>query len=128
MPRAADQSGFSLIETLVALAIGALVMATAMSSLSTSLGRTARAEDMIAAQRLARAKLEAWSFIEPEQTGTGAEAGFRWRIEAEPYDLTPGEEAPDGGRLLEITITVEWDDPSSRRSLALTSFRREAGS
>ncbi len=61
LPATGNQKGFSLVEVLVALAIGALVITATLGSLNQGLNRTRTSERMLAAKQLAQSKLEAWS-------------------------------------------------------------------
>ena len=128
MPTPAREAGFSLIETLVALAIGALVSATMVSTMSGALGRTSNAERIVQAKRLAQTKLDAWSLIGDRRDEEGSAGVYRWRIEARPYLLDPLDpSALNRSRLSEIIVKVEWDDGTQVRNLSLRTFRAESG-
>lgn len=121
------QAGFSLVEVLVALAIGALVTTTTLGTLSEGLARTRNGEKVLAAKQLAQSRLQQWYVTdEPRREQEGVAGDYRWRIEARPYALNPAERASSSDRRLsEITVTVEWQDDQAIRTLTLRTFRVE---
>ena len=128
MSTPAKQAGFSLVETLVALAIGALVTATTFSTLSGAMERSGNAERVLEAKRLAQSKLDSWSLVGDQRDEEGVTGAYRWRVTARPFLLDPaGAALPTDSRLSEIRVIVEWDDGEEQRSLALKTFRVEAG-
>lgn len=90
--RPAGEHGFTLLETLVALAVLGAVLSTAFAVIGGGLRAAHRDEErmlvaLMAQNLLARTRLD----LVPDDgvlTGT-VEGGLRWRIESEPYRLPP---------------------------------------
>ena len=122
-----EKTGFSLVEVLVALAIGALVTTMTLGTLSEGLARTRNGENVLAAKQLAQSRLQEWYVTdEPRGEQEGVAGDYRWRIEARPYALNPADQTLSSGRQLsEITVTVEWEDDQAIRTLTLRTFRAE---
>ncbi len=119
-----EQAGFSLVEVLVALAIGALVTTMTLGTLSEGLGRTRNGEKMLAAKQLAQSRLQEWYVTDDPRSEQGVAGDYQWRIEARPYLLNPADQASSiGQQLSEITVTVEWEDDQAIRTLTLRTFR-----
>ncbi|MEJ1968514.1 MAG: type II secretion system protein [Rhizomicrobium sp.] len=124
MNSAPSQSGFTLVETLVALAILGLSMAVLLTVMSDNLDRTRRARDEAVAAALAQsvlARAEAGT-PQPGTTGGAFAGGYSWRVAVEPY--LPGGEAmnwPVGA--VTIAATVSWHDGGAVRRRTLTTYR-----
>lgn len=123
----ANQKGFTLVEVLVALAIGALVITATMNSLTQGLERTRNSEKILAARQLAQSRLAEWSKTGDSTLAEGVRGDYRWRIEARPYQPTSadGVSSSLAGKLSEITVTVEWEDERALKSFTLRTFRAE---
>jgi len=125
-PRPAT-AGFTLIELLVALAIAAMVIATAMAAVSGALAATARSQGYAEAVIIARGRL-ALAELAPEEGETAGEervAGQRygWRLTLLPYELVPDEpHRPAAVRLLVATVEIEWGEGEHPRSLDATTL------
>ncbi|MCH8202618.1 MAG: prepilin-type N-terminal cleavage/methylation domain-containing protein [Proteobacteria bacterium] len=121
-----EQAGFSLVEVLVALAIGALVTTMTLGTLTEGLARTRNGEKVLAAKQLAQSRLQEWYVTHDPRGEQGVAGDYRWRIEARPYLLNPADQTLSiGQQLSEITVTVEWQDDQAIRTLTLRTFRAE---
>ncbi len=119
-----EQAGFSLVEVLVALAIGALVTTMTLGTLTGGLARTRNGEKVLAAKQLAQSRLQEWYFTDDPGGEQGVAGDYQWRIETRPYLLNPDDQtALIGPQLSEITVTVEWEDDQAIRTLTLRTFR-----
>jgi general secretion pathway protein I len=121
-------SGFTLIETLVALVI--FVAGYLIVQQSVSLGwrgaQIAWAES--SALRLARSRLATAGveerLREGEQSGE-TDDGFRWTLRTEPYQRPGGDGAAEKVAGYWVTVTVRWDGGVLRpaRSLRLKTLK-----
>src|SRR5690242_1235063 len=108
--RSGPDSGFTLVEVLVALTILAIAMAVLLGILATGLDRQRRARDESDAMALARsvlAEAEGNAHLSPGDTTGQAPGGFTWRRTVAPYGSPDDREAwkTDAER---ITVTVAW--------------------
>lgn len=127
------QQGFSLIETLVALALLGLVSGAVYSSYSTSMAGAEKSARTAAATRFAQSKLAAVSaggLVELGERQGSTEGGFSWRVIVEPLvdqDSAPVEiQRQFRGASLKaalVTVTVSWQGRQKDRSIALTTVR-----
>lgn len=106
-----DESGFSLIEVLVALAVLAFGLAAILQSVSASLEVSARAEDRVRATLEAQSRLAALPVDAPQAAGRRAGASDRGRWEMEVT-------ATESGLAL-VAVTVH----GGRASVTLTTLR-----
>jgi general secretion pathway protein I len=112
------QSGFTLIETLIALAIIGLSFAVLYKIISDDLDRTRRGRDEAVAASLVQSVL-ARAQAQPEaEQGVFAD-GFAWRIDVSPADTR--DELP----VEEVTLaaTVSWRDGRRTFSRTLSTLR-----
>lgn len=127
------QQGFSLIETLVAMALLGLVTGVVYSSYSTSMRGAEESARTAVATRFAQSKLEAVSvggLVELGEQRGSTEDGYSWRIVIDPLedqDSAPaGVQQQFGGNLSQaalVTVTVSWQGRRSDRAVALTTVR-----
>ena len=131
--RGSSQSGFTLLEVIVALALLALALTLLLGTLS---GATRKLRD---AEDAGRAALHAQSLLAQEGVGTALLPGrregqweggrYRWRLQVAPYldPLRPAPaDMPGAPRLLQLQLDVRWGDAAGQ-SLQLRSLRRVAG-
>jgi prepilin-type N-terminal cleavage/methylation domain-containing protein len=127
-------SGFTLIEVLVALVIAGLALAAVAAVFGTGVIGHEIAADANTAVALAEEKLagtEAISSLRAGRNG-GVYAGrFDWQVSVAPYD-DPGETAAAINsvagetatlRLYRIEASVGWREGRHRRQLALSTLR-----
>lgn len=120
----ARESGFTLLEVLVAFTIAALALTGLFQSSRTGLNNAAIAARTLDATALAQSLLAAAQRGEPfapgTQSGTGS-GDFSWRT-----SVTPAGSRPDAN-LYRIDISVEWPGGAHRRSVTLTGYRIAGG-
>lgn len=125
-------SGFSLLEVLVAFAILALSLGVLMQIFSGSLRNTARSRDQAQATALAQSLLASAGIEAPLVAGESSgniDDRFRWTLAATPVVLDNPAGAPSEIKTLlplelwEISAKVAWNDGATERDLVLSSLR-----
>jgi general secretion pathway protein I len=90
-------AGFTLIEVIAALAILSLTMAAVFGVLSDSFFNQRKARDLAEATSLAQSTLARigteWPIASGRSSGV-TEAGYRWDVVVEPYQLAAARDAP----------------------------------
>ena len=120
-----DESGFTLVEVIVAFAMLSIGLTLVMSLFSTGLSRTAMAERVAGAVALAQSLMAQVGNSIPLRTETrdGTEAsGYRWRLAMQPYRRAPGGDA----RLVElyqVSVEIGWLEGQDSRAYALSTLR-----
>ncbi|HEY0201887.1 MAG TPA: type II secretion system protein [Burkholderiaceae bacterium] len=118
------QSGFSLLELLVAFAIMALALGVLYRAVGGSASRVANIEVQQRAASLAESLLALRDAVPPGGWNeNGQSAGFGWQIQSTPFPTQVN--APNAPRLYEVAITIAWSDAGERRQLDLTTLRPE---
>ena len=123
------QSGFTLIEVVVALAIAALGLSFLMAAASTGLGNAGLADQYIEATRRAQSHLAELGVTEPLHPGirSGDDGGgYSWRSRVSAprvHDAVPTPEgiAPLG--LYAVEMVISWRNGDSIKSVSLQSQR-----
>ena len=131
--RRARQSGFTLLEVLVATVVLATAIAGLMTALSGSLRIASRLTDYDRASMLARRKMEEIvterrlprftqfaGAYDPAPTN-GAPSG--WRAIVVPFEVPPNP-TPGMPIVERIEVTVWWTSGSQERTFAVEGFRR----
>ncbi len=120
-------SGFSLLEVLVAFAVLAISLGVVMRVFSASVRGALISEQYSRAMIVAESRLAAAIGKEELDEGVASgetEDGYRWQVEIEPYVL---EEGVDDLRLrvkpYEVVASVSWTDGKAEREFALTTLR-----
>lgn len=122
------QQGFSLIETLVALALLALVSGAVYSSFSTGMSSVEASERALLAARLARSKLAELSALDTVALGQRrgmTEDGFSWLVDVSDIDGGVIEGTAEIRPVL-VTVAVSWPGLRDTRSLELSTVRLTA--
>lgn len=123
--RSAGESGFTLIEVLVAFAVLAIVLVPLLQVFGGGLGTTQTARAYTQAALLARSKLDEMGveapLVEGEETGTFDAPGFRWRTEVtRDTSEVIAPEPSAGSRDSERSRRSEKSDTSGRTSRSRT--------
>ncbi len=123
MSKTSHQSGFTLIETLVALAIVALSFAVLFKIISDNLDRTRRVQDQAVAASLLQSLLARTEFgaLSPGVTRGRYANGFNWRLRIEPYSLSNADRWPVAA--MAVAATVSWQEDNRAQSRTLMTLR-----
>ena len=124
MTSARAQAGFTLVETLVALAILGLSFAALFAILSDNLDRARRSRDEAVAASLVQsllARSEAQAPTPGVSSGIAA-GGFAWRVEVTPY-IRVADRINWPVDAVSIAATVTWRDGAVPQSRTLTTLR-----
>ena len=129
----ASETGFSLLEVLVAFVILALVGTALFRLFAGALGNAAVADEYSRATLYAESRLAALGVESPLREGTdqgNSEDGrYAWSAKIEPYampETTPelARNQPVPVRLWHLVVTVSWPGtPGSERSIVLATTR-----
>lgn len=111
-----NQSGFTLIETVIAFAILALALGVLYESFGWSLRRNAviagRETAWLTAQSVL-AEVRGREWIQPgERSGVTAQ-GLGWRCDIKPHALKISEQSPI--KAFEVTVDVSWGRRAAQR-------------
>lgn len=121
------QTGFTLLEVIVALAIAALVFGAAVQLSGTAARSGAALNERTRALLVAESRLEAIGSQDVLRTGTTegvASSGFRWQASVEPLVLPDGVNAGNTPfRLYAISVDVAWGEERQSRRIRLASVR-----
>ncbi|HEV2146393.1 MAG TPA: prepilin-type N-terminal cleavage/methylation domain-containing protein [Longimicrobiaceae bacterium] len=108
--RGASESGFTLLEALVALAILGLALVPLLGVFSAGLGTHGRVEESLEAVALAEARMNELALVPPDSVARYLEPKngtfpapferYRWRVLMRPL--------PDAPALLRAAVLVEW--------------------
>lgn len=112
--------GFSLLETLIAFSIMAMVLGALYHSVGNSVRGAVEAERNVSAILLAQSLLA----LHPSVPATGvsgrgvsSDQTYLWSLTSTPFDL---EKAPTASVLLhQITVEISWQDRGRDRSFSL---------
>jgi general secretion pathway protein I len=121
------QSGYTLIEVLVAFMILALALTVLMRIFSGGLRNVSVSSDYATATLIAESRLAAAGIDLPlvpgETSGTEGER-FEWTISVQDYEPWPGyRSAAQGVDAYRVTVTVEWPHRDRTRSVGLSTVR-----
>lgn len=120
-PRA--DSGFTILEVLVAFVVLAVTLGTLMQVFSGGLREAQVADEYARAAQYARARLAAVTATERIEEGTtsGTEDGFAWTLAVSPYDereeIADIDRGKDYGlrvRLVKVESSVAWHAADGR--------------
>lgn len=121
-----SQSGFTLIETLVALAIFASLIGALYTGMSDNWRNARRADMDVAAMRLGKTQLALAGRTAPLAAGpvaSGRDQGIDWTVSAEPY--AGAEEQATAPAAWWLVFDAAWADGriGTTRSFRLRSLR-----
>jgi general secretion pathway protein I len=131
------ESGFTLLEVIVAFAISALAVSLLYQGATGGLGATETASKTTEAVLLARSHLAAighGAAIAPQDSNGVDGDGYTWHLRIRPIatremNLSDSDRAndtkPTNAVLYEILVTESWQDGPRARSVALTTRRFE---
>ena len=121
------QSGYTLIEVLVAFVILALALTVLLRIFSGGLRNVSVSSDYAIATLIAESQLAAAGIDLPlrpgETSGTEGER-FEWTVNVQDYQPWPGyRSAAKGLDAYRVTVTVEWPHGDNTRSVGLSTVR-----
>ena len=132
--RERSQTGFSLLEVIVAFAIAAV----ALGVLSQIFGQGSRnmsvSRDYDSALMLAESLLAEYgaSIDTAEASFSDTAKQYQWEVSVQPYiaresapelTSTPNDDATNQSRLVQIDVMVDWERNGKSRSVNLSSLR-----
>ena len=121
------QSGFTLLETLVALSVLAISLGVIYQIFGTSLRNMQYTKEYSYAQMLAESKLSELGKGIPVQEGRyegSFDQKYTWKINVKPYPSGSDNEVISKFR---IDFIVLWDSSRGQRSIEITTHRLTAG-
>jgi general secretion pathway protein I len=111
---ATSESGFTLVEVIVALAILSIGLSVLLGSIAASLRQTANAARMAEASTLAQSLMAEVGTDLPlkEEDRVGEfPNGYRWHLQMQPYgNAMESEEWPVGAYPYLVSTAVEWEE------------------
>jgi general secretion pathway protein I len=121
------QSGYTLIEVLVAFMILVLALTVLMRIFSGGLRNVSVSSDYATATLIAESRLAAAGIDVPltpgETSGTEGER-FEWAVSVQEYAPRPGyRSAVKGVDAYRVTVTVEWPHRDNTRRVDLSTIR-----
>lgn len=116
-----DESGFTLIEIVVTLAILSLALPTLLRSFTEAAKGQALAENRTTALyllkfRMAEIEAEGYPDIGAENGEFGEDSRFRWQSDIQDVE----SEEIEGLRL--VTVTVTWQERGQERLLSMSTY------
>jgi general secretion pathway protein I len=127
MHRRADESGFTLIEVLVATTIAALLLLPLLQGFATGLRVTTRSGGLSEATLIAKSTLETVGAQAPRGDAKGIDRQEgRYHVKAEVHQYSSADFADDTSLPVapyEITVTVDWPEGAKIQSVAVRTLR-----
>lgn len=111
--------GFSLLETLIAFSIMAMVLGALYHSVGNSVRGAAEAERSVSAVLLAQSLLALHPNVPAvgvSGSGVSSDQTYRWRVDSKPFDQ---DAQPGSPALHEVSVEVSWQDRGRDRSFGL---------
>jgi general secretion pathway protein I len=122
-----NQSGFTLLEVIVATAIMAMAVIGLLSLVSGSLANAARVKEYDRAAMLARHQMGELLVSDPLPLGTDLSGSFDnasgWTAHAEPFQLAANP-VPGQPMLVRIQLSIWWQSEGRRKSVDFEGYRR----
>jgi prepilin-type N-terminal cleavage/methylation domain-containing protein len=118
------ESGFTLVEMLVSLAILSVMMVALYGAIGDSAHRLSQAQAESMAVGLARSKMDEVGHTIPAIVGdvSGAEGRFTWQVSIGIHG-TPEERVAWPAVLADVTVSVRWGEGVAKRSLSVHTFK-----
>ncbi len=120
------ESGFVLLEVLIAAVLATITLIVVFHSYTTAFGGSERTERVTVALLAAESKLAEMGVAEalrPGATGGRLEDGYRWRAEVRPYGGNRESEISEPPVLAyEVEVTVSWGNAAGE-NVTLSSLR-----
>lgn len=121
--------GFTLIETVIALAILGIALTVILELFSGGLRLARTSEEYTKAMNFARMKLE--EIISQRKIEEGTDEGeyddtFRWQVSTKKIDLLPVEKDSDFKppvELFQVKVDILWKSGSKERSATIESYK-----
>ena len=127
---AVRQSGYTLIEVLVAFMILALALTVLMRIFSGGLRNVSVSSDYATATLIAESRLAAAGIDDPLRPGetSGTEGDrFTWTVSVQDYQPWPGyRSAAKGVDAYLVTVNVEWPNGDNTRRVGFSTVRLQA--
>ena len=120
-----SESGFTVLEVLVAFVILASALAVIYQMVATGGFRSERARNEQTALLLAKSKLSEAQII--ARNTEGNEGNYHWKLEWQTLPVTEAREGRNPIRLAQVTVTVSWGEGSQRQEIRLATLRLEEG-
>lgn len=123
------QSGFTILEVLVAFVVAALLLSMILSGFSQGLSNLARVDTRAQAALIAQSRMAEVGVLSPLQTGVyqGVEEvgrPYSWRVSVAPLDWEfAGRLAVMGTVLYRVDVQVSWGEGQGANSFELMSLR-----
>jgi general secretion pathway protein I len=119
-----SDSGFTLLEVLVALTVLAMSMAVLLSVFSQGLDRARTSELRIEARDLARSLLAHAEMTPPKGVAdaSGQSGALSWQVHLSPYGSSEERDAWQFAPVT-LTATVKWRDHGRAQILSLSTLR-----
>jgi general secretion pathway protein I len=124
---AARESGFTLLEVLVALTILSLSLGVLFGIFSQGLARAKETERETEARMLAQSLLAETASTPPQSFGETdgmSDTGLSWQLKVSPYPQHDDQNAQLHAAI--VSATVAWKASAGRHSLTLTTLRLAA--
>lgn len=115
------QSGFSLLEMLVAISILALALGSLYQAASGATRNVRTSERYAYGVELARSLLADNAMVDRGGVNSAGEtaSGYQWRVQSQPREVQRG--VLGSGQLHDLEVGVAWFDGSKRREIVLNS-------
>ncbi|MDA0207230.1 MAG: prepilin-type N-terminal cleavage/methylation domain-containing protein [Acidobacteria bacterium] len=123
-----SQSGFSLLEMMVATALTGLTVVGLLSLTSQSLSNSARIREYDRAAMLARAQMDELLTVDPPRLNQPLEGAFDplsgWEARITPVEVDYNAGAAGGTLLARVDLTIWWQRDGRRKTFPLEAYRR----
>jgi prepilin-type N-terminal cleavage/methylation domain-containing protein len=126
-PRRASETGFTLIEVLVAVAIAAILLVPLIYNFSANIDRGSTADSTIEATLIAESMIETLGARLPLPSGDSVADEGRFTVAASVQQYV-GENGSTAGYIIpyELAVSVSWKDGRRQHAVALRTVRLAA--